>query len=63
MVNSAKITNSWNVEKGYDADDTILSFPVRTLGPGKKNGLLIYLKMIEEDIDYICRGPVQGFKV
>lgn len=51
------------MEKGYDIEDKVLSFPLRTLGSGMKNGLNIFLKINEEDIDYICRGPVQGFKV
>lgn len=51
------------MERGYDVNDKISTMPYRTLGPGKKYGLKIYLKIIEEDIDYICRGPVQGFKV
>lgn len=51
------------MEKGFDIEDPILRVPFRTLGPGKKNGLNIYLKIIEEDIDYICSGPIQGFKV
>lgn len=63
LANSEKKINSWNVEKGYDINDKVLSFPLRTLGSGMKNGLHIYLKIIEKDIDYICRGPVQGFKV
>lgn len=32
-------------------------------GYGVKSGLAFALKASEIDLDYLCRGPVQGFKV
>lgn len=55
--------SSWTIEKGFDIDDSSDSIPLRVLGSGVSNGLNVQLKIHEEDIDYICRGPVQGFKV
>lgn len=40
-----------------------MTYPRRVLGPGAKAGLNIVLKLTKPDLDYICRGPVQGFKI
>lgn len=63
MSNTDNAENSWNVQKGYDASDAFDSIPLKALGSGMSNGLKVHLKVHEVDIDHICRGPVQGFKV
>lgn len=64
MTNLANdIINTWTIEKGFDIDDSVDSIPVRVTGSGVDNGLYVHLKIYEQDIDHICRGPVQGFKV
>lgn len=40
-----------------------MTYPNRVLGPGARAGLNIVLKLDDPDLDYICRGPVQGFKI
>lgn len=37
--------------------------PHRALGAGNQAGISIVLRAYEYDMDYACRGPVQGFKV
>lgn len=39
------------------------TYPRRALGAGFKAGLTILMRAYDYDLDYICRGPVQGFKV
>lgn len=63
LSNTQVDTNSWNVENGFAASDSFDSVPLRALGSGMTNGLKVHLKIHEEDIDHICRGPIQGFKV
>ncbi|KAL1396786.1 hypothetical protein pipiens_010269 [Culex pipiens pipiens] len=53
----------WTQESGYSAQANLSAYPFRTLGSGIGAGLFLLLRTDDEDIDYICRGPVQGFKV
>lgn len=50
------------MQGGYTTND-VDTFPKRVLGPGARAGINIVLKLYENDTDYICRGPVQGFKI
>lgn len=55
-------SQSWSLEKGYTTNNAT-TYPRRVLGPGARAGLNIVLKLTEPDLDYLCRGPVQGFKI
>lgn len=39
------------------------TYPRRVLGSGAKAGLNVVLGLQEKDLEYLCRGPVQGFKI
>lgn len=59
----------WSLEDGYTegCDDNklkdIFVYPYRALNAGSKAGLKVNMAIRETDMDYMCRGPVQGFKV
>ncbi|XP_017770444.1 PREDICTED: pickpocket protein 28-like [Nicrophorus vespilloides] len=55
--------HGWTLEKGYLKDAGRNTFPRRALSSGSKAGLTLLLRAFEQDIDYICKGPVQGFKL
>lgn len=54
--------DDWSLELGYQTakKDT---FPRRAMSAGSSAGLFLELKAYGPDLDYICKGPVQGFKV
>nr|XP_019536370.2 pickpocket protein 28-like [Aedes albopictus]XP_019556891.1 pickpocket protein 28-like [Aedes albopictus] len=56
-------STQWSLETGYREDADIDTYPVRVLGAGARAGLNILLRLYNYDLDYLCRGPVQGFKV
>ncbi|CAO1326621.1 unnamed protein product [Diamesa hyperborea] len=56
-----KHPSSWNIDDGYK-NDKYDNYPHRATGSAAI-GLNIVLKQKNSDLDYICRGPVQGFKV
>ncbi|KAK3911814.1 Pickpocket protein 28 [Frankliniella fusca] len=56
-------SQGWNLEDGYPNNASLNTFPRRALGQGAKSGLFILLRAYTQDCDYLCRGPVQGFKV
>ncbi|GAB0099479.1 pickpocket protein 28 [Sergentomyia squamirostris] len=58
-----KTSEHWTLEDGYTPEASLTPFPVRVLGAGARAGLFILLRLYEYDLDYICRGPVQGFKI
>lgn len=39
------------------------SYPHRILGTGAQNGFSLMLYLNPDDLDYLCQGPVEGFKV
>ncbi|XP_075980850.1 pickpocket protein 28-like isoform X2 [Anticarsia gemmatalis] len=57
------IAESWSLEEGYAQGTPIETYPHRGSGYGVKSGLTFLLKAKKVDLDYLCRGPVQGFKI
>ncbi len=55
----------WSLENGYDNSIEIdpQTYPYRVFGSGARVGLFVLLKLYEQHLEYICRGPVQGFKI
>lgn len=56
---------SWNLQSGYSNNGGNVSetYPYRVFGAGARVGLFTLLRLYEQDLEYICRGPVQGFKI
>ncbi|XP_034104832.1 pickpocket protein 28 [Drosophila albomicans] len=55
--------SSWSLETGYDASSDVETFPARVLSAGARSGIFMALQSFKQEVDYACRGPVQGFKV
>lgn len=53
----------WNLEKGYDPTVIFDTDPRRTFGSGALAGITVVLGADEDYLDFLCRGPIQGFKV
>lgn len=62
-IEKNKIVNGWNMERGFEPEDKFDEFPYRVLGAGDNTGLKLVLAVNKSDMDFICRGPLQGFKV
>lgn len=67
--NVSGIIERWTLEDGYDsgyADNNtsdVYLYPYHVLSAGSKAGLRVVMATKEDDMDYVCRGPSQGFKV
>ncbi|XP_050294515.1 pickpocket protein 28-like isoform X2 [Anthonomus grandis grandis] len=58
-----KKSDGWNLENGYPPGASLETYPRRALSAGFNSGFLLLLRAYETDLDFICRGPVQGFKI
>lgn len=53
----------WDFEDGYSDEASTTPYPLRVLSAGARAGLTVLMPLYKQDLDYICRGPVQGFKI
>lgn len=53
----------WNFESGYSDEASHAPYPLRVLNAGARAGLTVLMPLYNQDMDFICRGPVQGFKI
>ncbi|XP_060522631.1 pickpocket protein 28-like isoform X2 [Cylas formicarius] len=56
-------SDGWTLEGGYPMDADIDTYPRRAMSAGFSAGFFLLLRAYEQDLDYICRGPVPGFKI
>lgn len=58
-------SSNWNMERGYtmlknvDTD----SYPYRVFGTNDPSGLTVVFRISKRDMDDLCCGPVQGFRI
>lgn len=60
------IRSNWTVqsyEDGYTDPLDFTAYPMNSLEPGKRTGMSIRLKIRKNDVDYGCKGPVNGFSL
>lgn len=55
--------SNWNFENGYSYRADGIDYPVRVFGTGVQGCLRVLLKTLNQDIDHLCGGAIQGFKV
>lgn len=55
----------WSLENGYERQSAVdpKAYPYEILGDGDRGAFSITLRMFKNDLDYICRGAVTGYKV
>ncbi|XP_066139923.1 pickpocket protein 28-like [Euwallacea fornicatus] len=62
-MNHGTKSEGWNLEDGYPANVSINTYPRRALSAGFSSGFLLLLRAYQQDLDYVCKGPVQGFRI
>lgn len=64
-VTDNRNATNWNLEAGYNDREKNLSesYPFRVIGTGDRAGLEVNLQVYKQDMDYLCRGAVHGFKI
>lgn len=54
--------SNWTVF-GYENANDPMAYPKRILGSGRKAGFSLMLKMRQQDVDYTCKGAINGFRI
>lgn len=55
--------SNWRNDHGYDVPKNGKPYPHRVYGTGLQFSLILILRLNISDIDYLCGGPIQGFKI
>ncbi|KAK5641659.1 hypothetical protein RI129_010206 [Pyrocoelia pectoralis] len=53
----------WSLESGYATYLGTDTYPKRTIASGQKACFSLLMTLYEPDMDYLCKGAVQGFKI
>lgn len=55
----------WSLEHGLNKSIAIdnFTYPYRSFRLGEEMNLVAILRLYEENIDYVCRAPFQGYKI
>lgn len=56
------VTN-WSMETGYSTKTKDRSYPIRVFSARKSSALQFKLRTFDEDVEYVCRTLVPGFKI
>ncbi|CAH2105174.1 unnamed protein product [Euphydryas editha] len=56
-------SHTWTLENGYSPKTPLETYPHRGPGHGENTGLILILKVTNQDCDFLCSGPTQGFKI
>ncbi|KAJ8916854.1 hypothetical protein NQ315_005861 [Exocentrus adspersus] len=56
-------TLDWDNEEGYSQSKQLLTYPLRAMRPGSKNGLFVVLQTKRSDIEYDCSSDESGYRV
>ncbi|XP_045451428.1 pickpocket protein 28-like [Melitaea cinxia] len=62
-LKSSNEKQTWTLENGYPPNTPFETYPHRGTGYGDNAGLSLLLQAKKKDFDYLCSGPIQGFKI
>lgn len=63
ISNDIPIVAHWSLENGYTKGTHEKSYPIRVSNVRQNAALYFYLQIYENDIEYICRNSIKGYKV
>lgn len=55
--------SNWDIENGYIDGIKNSHYPDRVHNAKKHQALYIYIRLFKEDLEYLCTGAIQGFKI
>lgn len=55
--------SNWDMYAGYDESNGTETYPNRVYGTSIQSGISVILKVLKQDMDLLCSGGINGFKV
>lgn len=62
-ITSRPNVSNWDLETGYDTTTKDDSYPIRVFSAQKHSALSFNLRSFEEDVEFVCRTLVPGYKL
>lgn len=63
IVKDNQNVSRWNPETGYDLKFSDNDYPIRVFNARQDAVLTVETRILKQDLEYLCRYPLQGFKV
>lgn len=55
--------SGWNMESGYEDSFNETNYPIRVFNSNLHAGLVTFMRLFEQDFNYLCSGGFQGAKI
>lgn len=62
-VDSQPKATNWSLERGYRSGSNLSVYPIRVFSAKQSMALVIFLRLFDRDLEYVCRSLVPGFKI
>lgn len=64
-IKGANRRRIWSLANGYERQTAIdpKAYPFEIISDGERGAFSVVLRLFKNDFDFICRGPVIGYKV
>lgn len=63
MINSRPNVSNWSLERGYKPGPNQNVYPMRVFSAKQSTALVVFLRLYDHDLEYVCRSLVPGFKI
>lgn len=63
MVNSQPKLSNWSLETGYKPGPNRRVYPIRMFSAKQSMALVVFLRLFDHDLEYVCRSLAPGFKI
>lgn len=62
VTNNPNVSH-WSLENGYDDGFNGSGYPLRIFNARRDAALAVMVRIYEHDLEYMCTGPIHGFKI
>lgn len=62
-VNNNPNVSNWSLDHGYVGGLTERDYPIRVFNAKQCGSLVLHLRLYKQDLEYLCRGSIQGYKI
>lgn len=63
MIKGKPNTTHWSLEKGFRSGTSLATYPVRVFSAKQTSALVVFLRLFDQDLEYVCQSLVPGFKI